>query len=87
MEYNEFLARDSRLPRKHYPEKERGLGRNRGRDVNDYCLSQPKGRGNIIKINKSKLPVDFFRNEISSKRVINFKIPLKDEYPELVHKA
>jgi hypothetical protein len=39
MEYNEFLARDSRLPRKHYPEKERGLGRNRGRDVNDYCLS------------------------------------------------
>ncbi len=43
-----------------------------------HGFSQPKTRSNIIKINKAKLPPDFFPKSSSiEKRLPNFKLNLK----------
>lgn len=82
MELEEPLWRESRLLRPLEEEGDRGeaSGR-RGR------LSEPKGRTNLIKINKGKLPLDFFpkRTHSNTRRHPSLRFNLPPDIHEAAH--
>lgn len=50
---------------------------------NQHRFSEPKGRINLIKINKNKLPGDFFlKKEAQSRRTITNKFHIQQEPTE-----
>lgn len=50
---------------------------------NQHRFSEPKGRINFIKINKNKLPEDFFiKKQNQSRKTITSKFHLQQEHSE-----
>lgn len=61
MDYRELIVRENRILRKQISEFESGNDRIARVAESSHRFSEPKCRPNLIKINKSKLPNDFFQ--------------------------
>ena len=85
MDYNEFIARENRFSRKQFSEGQPLTGRSTHRIDNNHRFSEPKARINLIKINKNKLPTDFFLQKDSlSRKTIHHKLQATPP-PESIH--
>lgn len=80
MEHEEHAWRENRMMRRLEAEEGEGEGRRGG-------LSEPKGRTNLIKINKNKLPLDFFpkRTHSNSRRNPSLRFNLPADIQEAAH--
>jgi len=68
MNINDLLLRPSRLPRKQFSEMGKICEPQLPRPEK-HRLSEPRGKFNLVKINKNKLPLDFFpKKETFSRR-------------------
>ncbi len=69
MSFNEFLLKPSRFPRKQLSQLGNLAEPQQLLLPERHRLSEPRTKMNLIKINKSKLPQDFFpKKEASSSR-------------------
>lgn len=82
MDLQQAIKRSNNLPRKQLSELASAAERH-SQGKNLRKLSEPKPRMNLIKINKNKLPLDFFlRKEMSARRHSNHKTHFQQQYTE-----
>lgn len=89
MDYRELIVRENRILRKQISEFESGTERITRVAESSHRFSEPKGRPNLIKINKSKLPNDFFQKREQPTRhtpSVRLNLPLDNSEPTHAYK-
>lgn len=82
MSTQEVIVRSHRLPRKQLSDLANAIElRSKSKDL--HRLSEPKPRLNLIKINKHKLPTDFFPKKDLSARKYPHKAYFREEQADL----
>lgn len=81
MSLQEVIGRSHRIPRKQLSDLANAIElRSKSKDLHRF--SEPKPRINLIKINKHKLPTDFFPKKELSARKYQHKAYFREEDPE-----
>jgi hypothetical protein len=85
MSINEFLMKPTRLPRKHLSDRANAI-EPYPRRIEHQCSSEPRVKISLIKINKNKLPLDFFpKKDLSARKHAQNKLLFQQEAHEQVN--
>lgn len=82
MDYRELIVRENRMLRKQISEFESGNDRITRVVDSSHRFSEPKCRPNLIKINKSKLPNDFFQKKEQPRLAPSLRMNLPLDGPD-----